>query len=102
MINHLSVRPRGLDIAFNSTVGSAHAKLVFITMCRRANATLECYMSFGRIAEEAECNIKTVRKAVQSLLQQGWLIEISPKRLHGRTLRRFRIATNSGFDDGPN
>lgn len=102
MSGHLAARKRGLDIAFNATVGSAHSKLIFIVMSRRANVTLECYMSLSRIAAEAECNIKTVRKAVQSLLQQGWLVELPAKRPNGRAPRRFRIATDNDFDNLPN
>lgn len=81
---------RLLDWAFDQDTDKSIQKLVLIVMCRRGNKHHECYMSYARIAKECSSSIRTVSRAIDELLQQGFIKVL-------KRPNRFRRTVTYGF-----
>ncbi|WP_408021667.1 helix-turn-helix domain-containing protein [Flavisphingopyxis soli] len=62
-------------------------RAILLVMARRANVTGEFFQSQARTAREAGCNVRTVRRATQSLLDNGLISRIPSNR----PTDRFRV-----------
>lgn len=70
--------------AYKQRVGSPTAKIVLVTLANRANHdTGLCCPSVSRIAEEVECNEKTVRRALIMLCEKGFITRERTRRNDG-------------------
>lgn len=70
-----------------------HERLVMACLSRRADSTGECYPSITRISEECAISRPTAIKAINGLIEKGWL---SAKKQRGSTtIYTLHIPENS-------
>ena len=70
------------DALFDLAV-SAHAKLVYLNLCRRAGKQGESHAAHARIAHDCALSVRTVRRALQELVQAG-AIRVKSRKREGR------------------
>jgi DNA-binding MarR family transcriptional regulator len=60
-----------MSLAFKTRVGNPLAKLIFLKLADHANDDGICWPSIRRIAEDAECDERTVRRRLRHLEELG-------------------------------
>jgi len=96
MINQKAVkRFRFLDYALDVQVGSARTKMVLVAMARKGNTSGLCFMSQSLIANEANCSVKSVERALKELVGRGLLMEVKTHRQYRRT-KTYKLCISDG------
>jgi hypothetical protein len=87
--------------AVEQTTGSATRKAVLLALANRANHdTGECYPSIARLARETEMHPRTVQRALNDLIDGGWIARETRTRENGSdTSSNYRFPHVTPADD---